>query len=143
VDLAALAHEVAGRFADTGVPIRVEARGNTAGTWDGFRLDQVLTNLLSNAVKYGRGQPVDILVHGHASSVCCSVRDQGIGIDAGVQDRLFERFERAVPAEHFMGLGLGLWITRQIIEQHGGSIEVESVPDQGSTFTFLLPRTGP
>ena len=140
VDLGVLAREVAGRFSDDGVPIHLDTDGDTTGWWDEFRLDQVLTNLLSNAIKYGRGQPVDIIVRDLGESVRCSVRDRGMGIAFEEQARLFERFERAVPSVHFAGFGLGLWITRQIIERHGGSIEVESSPDRGATFTFTLPR---
>lgn len=141
LDLAALAREVAGRFADSQVPIHVDAHGDTMGVWDDFRLDQVLTNLLSNAIKYGRGQPVEVTVSGQDATVRCAVRDHGMGITPAQQARLFERFERAVPTVHFAGFGLGLWIARQIVEQHGGSIEVESTPGQGATFTFTLPRT--
>lgn len=139
VDLGALAREVAGRFEDAGVPIHLDTGGDTTGWWDEFRLDQVLTNLVSNAIKYGRGQPVDITLRDQGATVRCLVRDRGMGIAFEEQARLFERFDRAVPA-HFAGFGLGLWITRQIIEQHGGTIEVESSPDRGATFTFTLPR---
>jgi signal transduction histidine kinase len=68
------------------------------------------------------------------------VRDYGIGIDPDDQARIFERFERAVSSRHFGGFGLGLWLSRQIIEAHHGSIQVQSEPGKGSTFEVKLPR---
>jgi len=67
------------------------------------------------------------------------VTDHGIGIPPSEQQRIFERFERAVPSQHYGGFGLGLWITRQIVEAHGGSIRVASTVGQGSTFMLELP----
>jgi signal transduction histidine kinase len=72
-----------------------------------------------------------------------SVHDDGIGIEAADQARVFERFERAVSPHHFGGLGLGLYISREIIEAHGGSIRLKSEAGAGTTFTFELPRHSP
>jgi signal transduction histidine kinase len=69
-----------------------------------------------------------------------SVQDGGIGIAPETQQRVFERFERAVSARHYGGLGLGLYIVRQLVEAHGGEIALESMPGKGSTFTVELPR---
>ena len=71
------------------------------------------------------------------------VRDQGIGIPPEARERIFGKFERAVSERHSGGLGLGLYITRSIVEAMGGTIRVESLPGQGSTFTVELPRSGP
>jgi signal transduction histidine kinase len=68
------------------------------------------------------------------------VEDAGIGIPEPDQSRIFGRFERAVPDRNYGGLGLGLWITRQIVEAHGGAIDVKSVPGEGATFEVILPR---
>jgi signal transduction histidine kinase len=99
-----------------------------------------VTNLLSNAAKYGAGRPIEIEVDGAEETARFSIRDHGIGIPAENQARIFERFERAVSDRHYGGLGLGLWIVRQIVDAFGGKIRVESKAGAGSTFTVLLPR---
>jgi signal transduction histidine kinase len=103
-------------------------------------VEQILTNLLSNAVKYGAGSPIDVHLEVSEDTVRLTVRDRGIGIATDHQARIFERFERAVSARHFGGLGLGLYIARQIVNAHGGEIGVRSSPGEGSTFTVVLPR---
>jgi CheY-like chemotaxis protein len=103
------------------------------------RIEQALVNLISNATKYGPGKPVDISVGADASNVSITVEDRGIGIGPEDNSRIFELFERAVPSAHYGGLGLGLFVTRQIVEACGGSIEVASVPGQGSLFRISLP----
>lgn len=111
------------------------------GDWDADRVTQVLHNLLSNAVKYSPDSG-DILVRveelGEAARV--TVRDQGIGIPAAAQERLFSRFYRVENVRgSTQGLGLGLYISRSLVEAHGGQIGVESAPGQGSVFAFTLP----
>jgi signal transduction histidine kinase len=143
VDLSALTAEVVGRFelelARQGVCVAIDSDGPVCGNWDAERLDQVVTNLLSNAIKYGRGLPIDIAVGHEGSRARLSVRDRGIGISAADQQRIFAPFARAVSSRHYGGLGLGLWITRKIVDASGGTIAVDSHPDQGSTFTVDLP----
>jgi signal transduction histidine kinase len=75
--------------------------------------------------------------------VLLEVSDQGIGIAPEHQARVFERFQRAVPAQHFGGLGLGLYVARQIVEAHGGTIDVASEAGAGATFTVRLPKDPP
>jgi signal transduction histidine kinase len=145
LDLASLVEEIFARHTDdaarTGTPLALRrVGGSVEGTWDRLRLDQVVTNLVGNALKYGRGKPVEVTVEGAAQVVRLAVRDQGIGIAPEHQERIFERFERAVADRSYGGLGLGLWITRQIVEAHGGSVRVESAPAAGSTFLVELPR---
>lgn len=115
------------------------APGNTIWA-DRSRLEQIITNLLSNAVKYGRGGPISIHVYGDATVVRLSVQDQGIGIAAEDQARIFERFERAVSTQHYGGMGLGLFVVHQLVTLLGGTITVESEPGHGSTFTVAFPR---
>ncbi|QSQ19010.1 PAS domain-containing protein [Pyxidicoccus parkwayensis] len=109
---------------------------------DRSRLAQVLTNLVENAFKYSpTGGTVHVTARRLGSEACVSVRDSGIGIPEDQQAHLFERFFRArnAPISGFGGLGLGLYICRDIIERHGGRIWVESEVEHGSTFHFALP----
>lgn len=110
------------------------------GDWDRFRLEQVVNNLLTNAIRYGEGKPVKIRVHSDSGRVTLCVTDQGIGIGKEDQEKIFDRFERAVNANEVSGLGLGLFITKQIVKAHGGTIWVESELGKGSTFFVELPR---
>ena len=110
------------------------------GRWDAGRLHQILDNLLSNAVKYGRNKPIEVIVSALADKARLEVRDQGIGVAAEDQARIFERFERAASDRHFAGFGLGLWIVRRIVEAMGGRISVTSEPGVGSVFQVDLPR---
>ncbi|HZI16650.1 MAG TPA: HAMP domain-containing sensor histidine kinase, partial [Myxococcus sp.] len=128
-------------FSQAGCTVRVDVPGPLTGRWDSLRLDQVLVNLLTNAAKYGAGRPVAVEARAEGDeAVRLWVRDEGIGIDEKDLPRLFGRFERAVSDRHYGGLGLGLFISRQIVDAMGGSIEVESRPGVGSTFTVRLPR---
>jgi len=108
---------------------------------DERKLKQVLFNLLTNAVKFtDRGGHVEVTAHGEADEVVVSVRDDGTGIALADQARIFEEFEQAGGSNSQEGTGLGLALSRRIVELHGGRLWVESAPEKGSTFTFNLPR---
>ncbi|ATB51454.1 GAF domain-containing protein [Corallococcus macrosporus] len=143
VDLAALTRELVGRMSEelalAGSEVRLVLDEPVSGQWDRLRLEQVLVNLLSNAAKYGAGRPVTVEVGAVGPVARLSVRDEGIGVSPDEQERIFEQFERSASVQHFKGLGLGLWITKRIIEAHGGSIRLTSEPGKGSTFTVELP----
>jgi two-component system, chemotaxis family, sensor kinase Cph1 len=109
------------------------------GQWDRSRLGQVIGNLLSNASRYGAGQPITITVTRTANEAVLRVRDEGIGIPAKDQGLIFERFQRAVSPRHYQGLGLGLWLAREIVTRMGGRIEVHSAPSKGAEFVVTLP----
>src|SRR6185295_11250828 len=98
--------------------VAVTRAGDLSGEWDPSRAEQVVTNLMTNALKYGAGAPIEVAVEGAADLVTITVCDHGIGIAAPDQARIFGRFERAVSVEHFGGLGLGLFIVREIVEAH-------------------------
>ena len=110
------------------------------GFWDRLRLEQVLSNLLTNALKFGAGAPIEVVVSTRGETARMTVTDNGIGIHDEDRRRIFERFERAVSGETYPGMGLGLWITREIVEAHGGKIAVESRPGAGARFEVTLPR---
>ncbi|WP_232293259.1 sensor histidine kinase [Stigmatella aurantiaca] len=120
--------------------LELHAPAPVLGRWDRLRVEQVVTNLLTNALKYGAGRPVAVRVEGAGERARLTVKDQGIGIAEEDLARIFERFERAVSDRHYGGLGLGLYITRQIVEAFGGTVGVTSRPGMGSTFTLELPR---
>jgi PAS domain S-box-containing protein len=147
MDLSELVREAVGQLREelerTGSRVEVRCGGPARGTWDRMRIEQVLTNLLVNAVKFGEGKPVEVTVSSDGETARLAVADRGIGIPVEAQARIFGRFERAVSPQHFGGLGLGLFIDRQIVEAHGGSIRLESVPGRGSTFTVELPCRPP
>jgi signal transduction histidine kinase len=144
VDLAELARDVTSRFVDVAARARceltVDAPAPVHGRWDRERLDQVLSNIIGNAVKYGHGKPVDVSCRAHEGDAEIVVRDRGIGIAPEDQSRIFERFERAVGDQHYPGLGLGLWIVREIVAQHGGSVNVKSALGAGTEIAVTLPR---
>jgi signal transduction histidine kinase len=123
--------------------LSIESRGPTVGTWDGRRLEQVVTNLLSNAIKFGAGRPIEVRVRNAGDVEELTVTDHGIGIDPARVAYVFDRFERAVSAVNYGGLGLGLYLARSIVEAHGGTIKVESQLGEGSTFTVRLPSALP
>jgi PAS domain S-box-containing protein len=109
---------------------------------DDDRLEQVIVNLLNNAIKYSPdARRVDILLSSDTRNVSISIRDYGIGIPLQQQDKIFERFYRILPTQQrkISGLGLGLYIAREIIHLHGGDLLLTSEPEKGSTFTVILP----
>jgi PAS domain S-box-containing protein len=143
IDLGALAAEVGARFVDEaarlGSTLVIDARAEAVGHWDRERLEQVVSNLLSNAVKYGDGKPIDVSVRAESGQARLVVRDRGLGIAARDHDRIFGRFERAASSGNFGGIGLGLWIVKQIVAVFGGAIHVDSALGAGAVFTVDLP----
>jgi PAS domain S-box-containing protein len=122
-----------------GCTIELALMREAVGHWDRGRIEQVVENLLGNAIKYGSGKPIQVEVTADPERARLVVRDQGIGIEAEALPRIFNKFERASSARHFGGLGLGLFIVRQITENHGGTIRASSEPQRGSTFVVELP----
>jgi len=144
-DLADLVKDVCGRLApevaQAGCQIKLSLGKGVVGDWDRMRIEQVVTNLLTNGTKYGAGKPINVAVDMQENAAVLTVKDHGIGIKAEDQARIFRLYERAVSPMNFGGLGLGLYIVRQIVEAHGGTIAVKSSPGHGATFTVVLPQT--
>lgn len=109
------------------------------GNWDRMRIEQVVTNLISNVCKYAVNAPVLVSTSRSGDSAVLTVQDKGPGISRDKQPKIFERFERAASTTHTSGLGLGLYITKALVEAHGGKIRVESEPEKGTKFTAELP----
>lgn len=112
------------------------------GRWDRVRLEQVVDNLVSNAAKYGHGRPIRVSVEGSAKTGRLLVEDSGGGIPAEARERIFRPYERMADSADVPGLGIGLYVTAEIVKAHGGSIRVEGRPDGGSSFLVELPLLG-
>jgi PAS domain S-box-containing protein len=125
--------------AEAGCALNVSLQPELRGSWDRFRIEQVVGNLLANALKYGVGKPVDVTVAATTGGVKLVVADNGIGIAPEDQPKVFERFARFVPARNYGGFGLGLWISREIVLAHRGTIHLESALGRGTTFVVELP----
>jgi signal transduction histidine kinase len=140
VDLATTVQQRVGVAAErSGSRIALESAPSIVGLWDRARLEQVADQLLDNAVKFGEGRPIEVRLRATESEVELSVRDHGIGIPAERLASIFDPFGRAVAKEHFGGLGLGLYVSKAIVDAHGGAIVVTSHPGEGSDFVVRLP----
>jgi signal transduction histidine kinase len=143
IDLSALVRDLVASMRErlelSGSELRLDVQDAVTGDWDGDRLAQVIQNLLDNAIKFGRGEPIEVALHASDDAVTLSVRDHGIGIPEDRIATIFERFERAVSPRRFGGLGLGLYTSRALVEAHGGTVTVQSAPDQGASFVVRLP----
>ncbi|RKH58765.1 sensor histidine kinase [Corallococcus aberystwythensis] len=142
--LAKVAHEF--RVAFPQRDIVVEHTGNTQGQWDPDRLAQVVSNLVENALKYSPADaPVRLATRGLRNKVVVTVHNQGRPIPEATLPHLFEPFRQGPQQTRTlkMSYGLGLYIVREIVHAHGGTIEVTSTEDDGTTFTVTLPRRAP
>jgi PAS domain S-box-containing protein len=147
VDLSALAREATSRLSEdaakAGSPIEVKADAPVRIRVDRTRMDQVVTNLVTNALKFGAGKPVEVSVEAIGARARIVVVDHGIGVDPADAEKIFERYVRGASATRYGGIGLGLYIVRQIVLAHGGTIHLESKPGVGSTFIIDLPPEPP
>lgn len=142
-DLAEVVRDVAAQFAveskDKRCSLELDLPAHVVGRWDRPSLEQIATHLIRNAIKFGAGAPVTVAVDAGNDWARLVVRDRGIGIAPEDQARIFGRFERAASTDHYGGLGLGLWIVRQVIDALGGAVTIESGVGEGSAFTVKLP----
>ena len=137
-----IAETMQGTAAQAGCDFSLQASSEVepvVGSWDRLRIEQVVMNLLSNAFKYGGGRPVVLSLVRDGGEAVVEVRDQGPGVSPEDLERIFERFERATADGNHGGLGLGLYVSRQIVRAHGGSISVRAAEGGGACFTVRLP----
>jgi PAS domain S-box-containing protein len=127
------------RFIISNCPFEVQVTPALIVDFDRYRIEQVFSNLLTNAIKYGERSAVSVTLERSNGRALVRVQDQGPGIEPASLDRIFQRFERAVTGSKVSGLGLGLYISRQIVEAHHGKIWAESVVGKGTTFIVELP----
>ena len=143
MDLSVLLHQVVsdlGPQADVaGSRITLQASGSLCGNWDDFRVEQIIINLLTNALRYGARKPIDVGLSCESGQAVVTVRDHGDGIALEDQQRIFAPFERVGMNTVREGLGLGLYIARQLAEAHGGTLEVTSTVGEGAVFVLRLP----
>jgi PAS domain S-box-containing protein len=144
MELVQVTGELAERFQAqaraAGCPLRLAAAQRRIDvTWDRLRIEQVLSKLIGNAIKYGAGRPIDIRLERAGGEARIAVRDRGIGIAPADAERIFGCFERAVSSRNYGGLGLGLFIARQIVEAHGGEIHVSRTREPGTEIVAVLP----
>jgi PAS domain S-box-containing protein len=143
VDISTLLSDVLVRYQEpleaAGCRLRTFIQPEVSAFVDRGRIEQVLVNLISNVLKYAAGAPLMVQLKTAGDNVCIEVIDNGPGIETHEQKRIFERFGRVAKGRHITGLGLGLFISQQIVEAHGGQILVESEPGHGAKFVILLP----
>jgi len=143
VDLVQLAECTMGRLQDqlglAGIKTKLIAPPSAWVTCDRLRMEQVLTNLLTNAAKYGSGQPVEITIDSDHENAWMSVRDFGVGIPTDKFEKIFEAYERCTENTGIRGLGLGLFIAKQIVNAHKGQISVASQVGEETLFTVQFP----
>ena len=146
-DLTELVQEVVERMVPqvraSGGRVALVASRPARGRWDRFRIEQVVINLMTNAMRYGAGTPIEIGVDVDDEAAWFRIRDHGPGIAPDHQERIFHQYERATPHSSISGLGLGLFICREIVERHGGRIELQSDVGRGAAFSVRLPLDGP
>ena len=134
-----LVHTFASQISAAQSSINLRAEQPVVGQWDEFRIEQVVSNLLTNALRYGAKSPIDVSVYAEGKWAVVEVRDQGIGISEENQQRIFLQFERVCAKHAVAGLGLGLFISEQIVAAHHGKITVHSALGEGALFRVSLP----
>ncbi|MFL5785348.1 MAG: ATP-binding protein [Bacteriovoracaceae bacterium] len=144
-DISSLVRDVAadlsGLVAYTRCSLQLEIQPMVKGNCSAYGIEQVLTNLIMNAIKYGAGSPVKIKLESCGKRACITVQDEGRGIAPEDHQKIFERYMRVNKGNGTQGLGLGLYISKLIVDAHQGKIIVESALGKGATFKVDLPVT--
>ena len=134
-----LLESFAAQISAAGSSVNYRSEQPVVGQWDEFRIEQVVSNLLTNALRYGAKKPISVSVYTRSAWAVIEVSDQGIGISEENQQRIFHQFERIAGSHVVTGLGLGLYISEQIVAAHDGQISVHSALGEGATFRVCLP----
>ncbi|HYO59349.1 PAS domain S-box protein [Archangium sp.] len=147
VNLSQLTHDTLGLLssyvASSGCTLTEDIHPDVIGFWDKTRLEQVITNLLTNACRYAPGKPITVRVKSDGEWAMLAVEDRGMGIAPKDHDRIFERFEQVSSKSVGGGFGIGLYIVKEVVSGHGGTVRVHSAPGEGATFVVALPLGGP
>lgn len=138
-DLNDLMEEIKTRYSEMIDNVQLTTTNELVGTWDRHRIDQVISNLINNAIKYAKDSPVYIDVTRENDFAVIKIKDEGPGISHEAQQKIFQRFERQTSDSSISGLGLGLFICKEILERHDGNISVKSELGKGAEFTVMLP----
>jgi signal transduction histidine kinase len=142
-DLSTLVRELLHNFSQqidaAEASVSLDATQPVIGNWDEFRIEQVISNLLTNALRYGAKSPISVKVYSEGGQALVDVQDRVIGISEENQKRIFQQFERVSARHAVAGLGLGLFISEQIVAAHGGTITVQSRIGEGALFRVCLP----
>lgn len=144
VDLREMAQDVTDRYSgllkEALCGVKITSKGSALLKCDRFRMEQVFINLLTNAAKYAPGTEIKLAFVRNKESLAFSIKDEGPGIPRCAQEQIFTPFRRGVHSENGIpGMGLGLFIVRQIVHSHGGEIDCDSGPGKGTRFTIKLP----
>ncbi len=143
VDLRVVAERIIDEIkqAQPAASVDFAASGNTAGEWDGALMEQVFSNLLGNALEHGDGETVQFTMDGDTDGLRIRIRNGGEPIPGSLLPHLFDPFRRVLKSGkgRSQGLGLGLYISEQIVKQHGGTIRLSSSAEDGTAFEILLP----
>ena len=127
------------QFAQAGITVSLEVDSDVTGVWDRVRIEQVISNLFLNAIKHAKNAPLEISLRRTPEGAVLSIQDHGHGVPADLREKIFNRFERGAAHLSTAGLGLGLYISRQIVQAHHGRIQVEPNSKRGACFTLKLP----
>lgn len=137
--LTRVVNDLGAQAAAAGTSITLHSTQMVTGIWDAFRIEQIVINLLTNALRYGQQMPIDVLLETDGCNAVIHVKDQGPGIAEADHQSIFQPFERGTDCNVSGGLGLGLYISQQLAEAHGGKIDVQSTPGKGTIFSLHLP----
>jgi signal transduction histidine kinase len=147
IDLAEVVDDVVQAFQETatraGSELFVSVQGSVVGCWDSVRVEQIIANLVDNSIKFGEGKPIHIDLESTDGTARLSVRDEGRGISDEDKPHVFDQYWRGNDTRNFGGLGLGLYVVREMARAHGGSVSLESGPAGGTTFVLELPLLRP